>query len=69
MVSQMKAASFSLVEGRIGDFKAIVLERARGATLKVRTIKDNVAGVTIPKFEQYTETGQGSCFPRSSYVF
>lgn len=36
------------------------MEKARTATIKVRTNTDNVAGVTIPKFEQYSETGEGT---------
>jgi hypothetical protein len=39
----------------------MVLEKARNAVVKVRTQVDNVAGVSIPKFESYQETGEGLC--------
>jgi V-type H+-transporting ATPase subunit D len=49
----MKEASFSLAEAAYsaGDFSLGVLQNVDKAQTKVRSKKDNVAGVTLPQFE------------------
>lgn len=51
----MKEASFSLAEAKFsaGDFGPVVLQNVTKAQVKVRTKKDNVAGVKLPVFENY----------------
>lgn len=53
----MKEASFSLAEAKFttGDFNHIVLQNVNKAQIKVRSKKDNVAGVTLPIFEHYQD--------------
>jgi len=53
----MKEASFSLTEAYFaaGDFSLVILENVDKAWLKVKTKKDNVAGVTLPVFEPYSD--------------
>lgn len=53
----MKEASFSLAEAKFatGDFNHLVLQNANKAQIKVRSKKDNVAGVNLPIFEHYTD--------------
>lgn len=53
----MKEATFSLAEANFaaGDFSQVVLQNVDKAQLKLRTRKDNVAGVTLPIFECYTD--------------
>lgn len=54
----MKEAAFSLAEAKFasgGDFNQIVLQNVTKAQIKVRTKKDNVAGVTLPVFESYQD--------------
>lgn len=53
----MKAAAFSLAEAKFttGDFSHIVLQNVTKAQIKVRTKKDNVAGVNLPVFESYQD--------------
>lgn len=53
----MKEASFSLTEAYFaaGDFSLVILENVDKAWLKVKTKKDNVAGVTLPVFESYSD--------------
>lgn len=53
----MKEASFSLAEAKFttGDFNQVVLQNVTKAQIKVRTKKDNVAGVTLPVFESYQD--------------
>ncbi|CAD5122995.1 unnamed protein product [Dimorphilus gyrociliatus] len=53
----MKEASFSLAEAKFatGDFSHLVLQNVNKAQIKVRSKKDNVAGVTLPIFESYTD--------------
>eukprot|EP00096_Caligus_rogercresseyi_P015014 TRINITY_DN746_c0_g1_i1.p1 TRINITY_DN746_c0_g1~~TRINITY_DN746_c0_g1_i1.p1 ORF type:complete len:254 (+),score=124.27 TRINITY_DN746_c0_g1_i1:89-850(+) len=55
----MKEASFSLAEAKFasGDFSHAVLQNVNKAQIKVRTRKDNVAGVNLPVFESYTDGG------------
>lgn len=55
----MRASAFSLAEARYyaGEFSYLVTENVAHATTKVRTELDNVAGVKIPIFSQYQETG------------
>lgn len=52
----MKEAAFSLAEAKFatGDFNQVVLQNVTKAQIKIRTKKDNVAGVTLPVFESYT---------------
>lgn len=53
----MKEASFSLAEAKfvLGDINQPVLQTVNKARLKIRTRKDNVAGVTLPVFESYSD--------------
>ncbi|XP_018570374.1 V-type proton ATPase subunit D [Anoplophora glabripennis] len=53
----MKEAAFSLAEAKFttGDFNQVVLQNVTKAQIKVRTKKDNVAGVTLPVFECYQD--------------
>ncbi|XP_039260129.1 V-type proton ATPase subunit D-like [Styela clava] len=53
----MKEASFSLAEAKFtgGDFCTVVLQNVSKAQIKVRTKKENVAGVNIPVFEHYED--------------
>ncbi|XP_055913937.1 V-type proton ATPase subunit D 1 [Eupeodes corollae] len=53
----MKEAAFSLAEAKFttGDFNQVVLQNVTKAQIKIRTKKDNVAGVTLPVFESYTD--------------
>ncbi|XP_065159405.1 V-type proton ATPase subunit D 1 [Atheta coriaria] len=54
----MKEAAFSLAEARFttGDFNQVVLQNVTKAQIKIRTKKDNVAGVTLPVFESYQDS-------------
>lgn len=51
----MKEAAFSLAEAKFttGGFNELVLQNVTKAQIKIRTKKDNVAGVTLPIFESY----------------
>lgn len=53
----MKEAAFSLAEAKFatGDFNQVVLQNVTKAQIKIRTKKDNVAGVTLPVFESYQD--------------
>uniref|UniRef100_K1QMV7 V-type proton ATPase subunit D n=1 Tax=Magallana gigas TaxID=29159 RepID=K1QMV7_MAGGI len=53
----MKEASFSLAEAKFtsGDINHMVLQNVNKAQLKVRSKKDNVAGVLLPVFEGYQD--------------
>ncbi|XP_030378172.1 probable V-type proton ATPase subunit D 2 [Scaptodrosophila lebanonensis] len=53
----MKEAAFSLAEVKFttGDINQIVLQNVTKAQIKIRTKKDNVAGVTLPVFEPYQD--------------
>jgi len=53
----MKESVFSLAEAKFttGDFSHVVLQNVNKAQLKVRSKKDNVAGVQLPVFEHYTD--------------
>jgi V-type H+-transporting ATPase subunit D len=53
----MKEASFSLAEAKFatGDFNQTVLQSVTKAQIKVRSRKDNVAGVSLPVFESYQD--------------
>ncbi|CAG0913141.1 unnamed protein product [Notodromas monacha] len=53
----MKEASFSLAEAKFatGDFNQSVLQNVTKAQIKVRSRKDNVAGVNLPVFESYQD--------------
>jgi len=55
----MKEAAFSLAEAKFatGDFNQQILQNVNRAQIKVRTKKDNVAGVSLPVFEAYSEGG------------
>lgn len=58
MASQMKLAAFSLAEVKYvaGDIRSTVIDGVTGtATTKMRVEADNVAGVVIPRFVQFTE--------------
>ncbi|XP_018321714.1 V-type proton ATPase subunit D [Agrilus planipennis] len=53
----MKEAAFSLAEAKFttGDFNQVVLQNVTKAQIKIKTKKDNVAGVTLPVFESYQD--------------
>jgi len=53
----MKEASFSLAQVKFaaGDINQVVLQNVSKAALKVKSGKDNIAGVTLPVFDTYTE--------------
>ncbi|XP_060068462.1 V-type proton ATPase subunit D-like [Ylistrum balloti] len=53
----MREAAFSLAEAKFtsGDFGHIVLQNVNKAQLKVRSKKENVAGVQLPVFEHYQD--------------
>jgi len=53
----MKEASFSLAEAKFatGDFNHAVLQNVNKAQIKIKTRKDNVAGVNLPIFESYQD--------------
>ncbi|KAH8394794.1 hypothetical protein KR222_006031 [Zaprionus bogoriensis] len=53
----MKEAAFSLAEAKFtsGDINQVVLQNVTKAQIKIRTKKDNVAGVTLPVFESYQD--------------
>eukprot|EP00117_Sycon_ciliatum_P027791 scpid96558/ scgid2368/ V-type proton ATPase subunit D; Vacuolar proton pump subunit D len=53
----MKQATFSLTEAvyAAGDIGPVVMQNVDKAQTKVRSKKDNVAGVTLPVFESYTD--------------
>lgn len=53
----MKEAAFSLAEAKfaMGDFNQIVLQNVTKAQIKIRSKKDNVAGVQLPVFESYQD--------------
>lgn len=53
----MREAAFSLAEAKFtsGDFGYIVLQNVNKAQLKVRSKKENVAGVQLPVFEHYQD--------------
>ncbi|KAH8370668.1 hypothetical protein KR093_004610 [Drosophila rubida] len=55
----MKEAAFSLAEAKFtsGDINQVVLQNVTKAQIKIRTKKDNVAGVTLPVFESYQDGG------------
>lgn len=68
----MKEAAFSLAEAKFatGDFNQVVLQNVTKAQIKIRTKKDNVAGVTLPVFESYTVSwtfGWTQSMPRVLY--
>lgn len=54
----MKEAQFSLAEAKFtvgNDFNAVVLQNVTKAQIKVRSKKDNVAGVNLPIFESFQD--------------
>jgi V-type H+-transporting ATPase subunit D len=57
MGENLRAAAFALTEARYaaGDFRFTVFDNVDQPTVKVKASMDNVAGVKIPKFEQFTE--------------
>ncbi|CAB3359828.1 Hypothetical predicted protein [Cloeon dipterum] len=56
----MKEAAFSLAEAKFttgSGFNDNILQNVEKAKFKIRTKKDNVAGVTLPVFESYQDGG------------
>jgi len=53
----MKEAVFSLAEAKFttGDFNQVVLQSVTKAQIKIRSRKENVAGVNLPVFEGYQD--------------
>ncbi|XP_064403604.1 V-type proton ATPase subunit D-like [Halichondria panicea] len=53
----MKEATFSLAEAKFaaGDFSEMILQNVDKARIRLNTKKDNVAGVTLPVFEAFTD--------------
>ena len=66
----MKEASFSLTEAKftMGDFNHLVLQNVNKAQVKVKSHKENVAGVTLPIFDYYTD-GSDSLYTIYIYQF
>ncbi|GBG89089.1 hypothetical protein CBR_g48799 [Chara braunii] len=62
MGETMRASAFALTEAKYSageNIKHVVFENVDQAVLKVRTKQDNVAGVKLPRFEQFSEPGEG----------
>jgi V-type H+-transporting ATPase subunit D len=60
MGDMMKTASFSLAEAKFsmsGDFTNVVIQSVSKAQIKIRTKRDNVAGVILPSFESFNDGG------------
>ncbi|KAG4067191.1 hypothetical protein HA402_000182 [Bradysia odoriphaga] len=57
MGETMKEAAFSFAEAKFhtGGFNHVVLQNVSKAQIKIRTKKDNVAGVTLPVFESFID--------------
>ncbi|CAF0858640.1 unnamed protein product [Rotaria sordida] len=56
----MKTAAFSLAEAKFsmsGDFTQVVIQSVSKAQIKIRTKRDNVAGVILPSFESFNDGG------------
>lgn len=56
----MKTAAFSLAEAKFsttGDFTQVVIQSVSKAQIKIRSKRDNVAGVILPSFESYNDGG------------
>jgi len=56
----MKSAAFSLAEAKFSitsDFSQIVIQSVSKAHIKIRTKRDNVAGVVLPLFEAFNDGG------------
>ncbi|CAF2789546.1 unnamed protein product [Rotaria sp. Silwood2] len=56
----MKTAAFSLAEAKFsmsGDFTQVVIQSVSKAQIKIRTKRDNVAGVVLPSFESFNDGG------------
>ncbi|KAI7985888.1 V-type proton ATPase subunit D [Camellia lanceoleosa] len=54
----MKTSSFALTEAKCvacKNIKHTVLENVQTASFKVRSKKENIAGLKLPKFEYFTE--------------
>ena len=65
----MKEAAFSLTEAKftMGDFNHLVLQNASKAQVKVKSRKENVAGVSLPIFQYYTD-GSDSLFTQFTHT-
>lgn len=60
MGDTMKTSAFALTESKYAAgeaFKHVVFENVDQALIKVRARTENVAGVKLPKFEHFMETG------------
>ncbi|CAF0763366.1 unnamed protein product [Adineta steineri] len=56
----MKLAAFSLAEAKFsmsGDFTQVVIQSVSKAQIKIRTKRDNVAGVILPSFDSFNDGG------------
>jgi len=56
----MKTAAFSLAEAKFAtsaDFTQVVIQSVNKAQIKIRTKRDNVAGVILPSFESFNDGG------------
>eukprot|EP00249_Psilotum_nudum_P009316 c21850_g1_i1 orf=195-1001(+) len=63
MGETMKSSAFALTEAKYvagENIKHIVLENVVTATINVRAKQDNVAGVKLPRFEHFTNTGEST---------
>jgi len=62
MATQIKTASFSLAQAKWAahpsDFTSTLLENVGSASYKLKLTSDNVAGVHLPNFEQYSDTSK-----------
>ncbi|KAF5290730.1 hypothetical protein FQA39_LY14649 [Lamprigera yunnana] len=59
-----KEAAFSLAEAKFStrEFNQVVVQNVAKAQIKIRTKKDNVAGVTLPVFESYQDDNEAYKF-------
>eukprot|EP00048_Salpingoeca_helianthica_P014674 m.222933 g.222933 ORF g.222933 m.222933 type:complete len:246 (+) comp16135_c0_seq1:59-796(+) len=57
----LKEAHFFIAESKFiaGNFGHVIVQNVEKANLKVKSAKDNVAGVQLPVFEPYTEGATG----------
>jgi len=62
MSTQLKASSFALAQAKWSahpmDFSSTLLENVGMASFKLKLTSDNVAGVHLPNFEQFSDTSK-----------
>jgi len=69
MGEEMRTAYFSLTNAKwaAGDFSTAVFEKVKTADFRIKFQEDNVAGVHLPKFKDYSE-GTGANIPKELYA-